>query len=94
MSKPIAFVAGTFDTKAAELTYMAEHIAACGVPVSTIDLSTSKKSSNTDVSAAEIAACHPDGESAVFTGDRGTAVAGMSRAFEQWVILNLSLIHI
>ncbi len=90
MSKPIAFVAGTFDTKAAELTYMAEHIAACGVPVSTIDLSTSKKSSNTDVSAAEIAACHPDGESAVFTGDRGTAVAGMSRAFEQWVIKNQS----
>ena len=89
MSKPIAFIAGTFDTKAAELTYMAEHIAACGVPVSTIDLSTSSKtSSKTDVSAAEIAACHPEGEAAVFTGDRGTAVAGMSKAFEQWVIKN------
>lgn len=84
MKKPIAFVAGTFDTKSAELNFMANRIEASGVVVSTIDLSTSEKSTTTDVSAAEVAACHPDGAASVFTGDRGTAVAGMAKAFEIW----------
>lgn len=86
MSKPIAFVAGTFDTKADELLYMAERIAASGVAVSTIDLSTSNKPSNADIAASEVASFHPDKQDAVFTGDRGTAVAGMSKAFELWAI--------
>ena len=84
MSKPIAYVAGTFDTKADELMFMAERIAASGVAVSTIDLSTSNKPSNADISASEVASFHPEKEAAVFTGDRGTAVAGMSKAFELW----------
>ncbi len=86
LSNLTAYVAGTFDTKAAELNFMVERIAATGLKVSTIDLSTSKDATTTDVSAAEIAACHPDGEAAVFTGDRGSSVAGMSKAFELWAI--------
>ncbi len=86
MSNLTAFVAGTFDTKAAELNFMVERIAAAGVTVSTIDLSTSKAESTADVTASEVAACHPDGESAVFTGDRGSSVAGMAKAFELWAI--------
>ena len=88
MSNPIAYVAGTFDTKADELMFMAERIATCGVAVSTIDLSTSNKSSNADISANEVASFHPEKEAAVFTGDRGSAVAGMSKAFELWAIEN------
>ena len=88
MSGKTAFVAGTFDTKAAELNFMVGRIASSGVSVSTIDLSTSKAPSTADVSAQEIAACHPDGEAAVFTGDRGSSVAGMAKAFELWVIEN------
>ena len=37
------------------------------------------------VSAAEIAAHHPRGESAVFCGDRGAAIAAMTEAFERFV---------
>lgn len=86
MNKPTAFVAGTFDTKAAELSFMKDRIAESGVTVSTIDLSTSNKSSNTDITAADIADFHPQGQAAVFTGDRGTSVAGMAKAFELWTI--------
>lgn len=88
MSRSIAYVAGTFDTKSAELIFIATRIAAAGVTVSTIDLSTSNHSLTADISADEIAALHPDGKAAVFTGDRGTAVAGMAKAFELWVIKN------
>jgi len=77
-------VAGTFDTKSDELMFMAQRIEDAGVAVSTIDLSTSGTSSSADVTPSEIAAYHPEGEAAVFTGDRGTSVAGMANAFELW----------
>lgn len=92
MNKANVYVAGTFDTKSAELFYMVERIAASGVAVSTIDLSTSNSTLTADVTAVEVAACHPDGESVVFTGDRGTSVAGMSKAFELWTIKHQHMI--
>ncbi len=49
------------------------------------DLSTSGKPSGAEVPPTAIAAFHPRGASAVFTGDRGSAVAGMTLAFERWV---------
>lgn len=50
----------------------------------TIDLSTSSGFSSTkaDISAAEVAAMHPSGVDAVFTGDRGSSVSAMAEAFE------------
>lgn len=39
-----------------------------------------------DVSAHAVAARHPGGSAAVFTGDRGTAVAAMAEAFEAFVV--------
>jgi uncharacterized protein (UPF0261 family) len=72
-------VVGTFDTKPDELNFIKEHIAATGVAIKTIDLSATGSGSGADVSSQEIAACHPEGVEAVFTGDRGTAVAGMGR---------------
>ena len=80
-------VAGTFDTKAEELTYIAERLRDAGVNVRTIDLSTgSGPRGKTDVSAAQVADHHPDGAAAVMKNtDRGAAVAAMARAFEAYV---------
>ena len=80
-----AYIVGTFDTKGAELTYVAELVAATGVPVRTVDLATDGQAGQADVSAGEVAAWHPDGAGAVFTGDRGSAVAAMAVAFERYL---------
>jgi uncharacterized protein (UPF0261 family) len=81
-----AYVVGTFDTKGAELRYVAGLISATGVGVRTVDLSTSGRDTReVDVPAAEVAAHHPDGPDAVFTGDRGSAVAAMTVAFQRYL---------
>lgn len=86
------FVAGTFDTKSHELNYLKDTISNAGVAVKTIDLSTTDYTSNADVSPQIVAEHHPEGAGAVFTGDRGTAVAGMALAFENWSKKNASSI--
>ena len=88
MSKKTALVAGTFDTKSEELNYIVDVLSASGVAAKTVDLSTSKSESSADYKPADIAASHPDGADAVFTGDRGTAVAAMAKAFENWTTQN------
>lgn len=80
-----AYVVGTFDTKGTELRYVAALLAAGGAAVTTVDLSTSGVESDADVPATEVAAWHPDGPSAVFTGDRGSAVTAMGTAFERYL---------
>ena len=80
-----AYVAGTFDTKAKELDYLRDCLADMAVRVRTIDLSTSGHASAADIRPDAVAACHPQGSSAVFTGDRGSAVAAMAVAFEHFV---------
>ena len=76
------YVAGTCDTKAQELNYVADLIRAEGVDAVVADLSTRDPSGP----AHEIAAHHPGGETAVFTGDRGSAIAAMALAFENFVV--------
>lgn len=78
-------VCGTMDTKGSELRYMRDIIKASGLRVQLVDLSTSGKPSGADVPPHVIAAHHPRGTSGVFTDDRGTAVAGMTLAFENWM---------
>ncbi|WP_164963159.1 Tm-1-like ATP-binding domain-containing protein [Rubrivivax sp. JA1026] len=80
-----AVVAGTFDTKARELVFLRDCLAAMGVATRTVDLSTQGRGAGVDVTAEEVAACHPQGAAAVFTGDRGSAVIAMAQAFEHWV---------
>ncbi|MGH9041730.1 MAG: Tm-1-like ATP-binding domain-containing protein [Acidimicrobiia bacterium] len=86
-----AYVVGTFDTKGDELAYVAGLIREAGVETVTVDLSTvgdrgsGAGVAGTDVAAAEVAACHPDGAAAVFTGDRGSAVGAMAAAFERFL---------
>ncbi len=84
MSDLTVFVAGTFDTKSHELNFLKDTIANAGISVQSVDLSTSGHVSNADINPESVAEHHPDGAAAVFTGDRGTAVAGMALAFKLW----------
>ncbi|MEM7422567.1 MAG: ABC transporter permease [Pseudomonadota bacterium] len=78
-------VAGTLDTKGDELRFIYALLRAEGLPVHLVDLSTTARPSGADVPPHAIAACHPRGTSGVFTADRGSAVAGMTLAFERWM---------
>ena len=79
------YVAGTFDTKGAELRYLRDRIAAQGLRVRTVDLSTSGQPSSAEVPPHLVAAYHRGGASAVFGDDRGAAVRAMAEAFENWI---------
>ena len=78
-------VAGTFDTKGAELGYIRDCLADLGLAPRTVDLSTSGRPSSADVPPHHVAAHHPRGANAVFTGDRGASVGAMAEAFERWI---------
>ncbi len=79
------FVCGTLDTKGNELRFIRDILKAADLRVQLVDLSTSGRPSGADVPPHAVAAHHPRGVSGVFTGDRGTAVAGMTLAFENWM---------
>jgi uncharacterized protein (UPF0261 family)/ABC-type branched-subunit amino acid transport system ATPase component len=80
-----AYIAGTFDTKGRELAFLKSCIERLGVRAVTVDLSTAGTTSTASVSAREVARHHPQGERAVFSGDRGRAVAAMGVAFENFI---------
>jgi uncharacterized protein (UPF0261 family)/ABC-type branched-subunit amino acid transport system ATPase component len=80
-----AYVAGTFDTKGRELAYLRQCLEKLGLRVVTVDLATSGKPSPASVHPREVARHHPQGERAVFSGDRGSAVTGMATAFEHFL---------
>jgi len=80
-----AYVVGTFDTKARELFYLRQCLERLGLRVVTVDLSTGGRTSPASVHPREVARHHPDGESAVFSGDRGGAVTAMALAFERFI---------
>jgi uncharacterized protein (UPF0261 family)/ABC-type branched-subunit amino acid transport system ATPase component len=80
-----AYVAGTFDTKGRELFFVRNCLERLGITTVTVDLSTSGKPSPATVHPREVARHHPRGESAVFTGDRGSAVTEMGVAFERFL---------
>lgn len=82
----IAYVAGTFDTKGRELNFIKNRLDAVGLRTATVDLSTSGRPSAADIGPREVARYHPDGAEAVFTGDRGTAVAAMAEAFAEFLM--------
>src|SRR5215471_12180401 len=89
-----AWVAATLDTKCDEAEYVCGLLEAAGLPVTLADLSTKgfatghasqSSSRRRHVSAPEIAGHHPQGRNAVFSGDRGTAIAALAQAFELFV---------
>ena len=78
-------VAGTLDTKGDELRFIRDVLKSHNLNVQLVDLSTSGKPSGAEVPPHAIAGFHPRGVAGVFTGDRGTAVAGMTEAFSRWM---------
>ena len=80
-----AYIAGTFDTKGRELFFLRNCLEKLGLRTVTVDLATSGKPSPAMVHPREVARHHPEGERAVFTGDRGSAVTEMAIAFEHFV---------
>ncbi len=86
-----AYVVGTFDTKARELSFLRQCLEKVGLRVVTVDLSTSGKPSPASVHPRDVARMHPGGEVAVFTSDRGSAVAAMALAFERFVLTRRDL---
>jgi uncharacterized protein (UPF0261 family) len=82
---PVVLVAGTLDTKGDELRFIRDILKENGLRARLVDLSTSGRPSAADVVPTEIALNHRHGASAVFTGDRGSSVAGMAQAFEAWI---------
>ena len=83
----VAYVCGTYDTKGARAA-LSGRIAArsAGPRRLTVDLGTRAPGVGVDVTAAEVAAAHPDGVGAVLGGDdRGAAMAAMAEAFERWL---------
>jgi uncharacterized protein (UPF0261 family)/ABC-type branched-subunit amino acid transport system ATPase component len=86
-----AYVAGTFDTKGRELFYLRQCLEKLGLRVVTVDLSTSGKTSPASIHPREVARHHPQGEAAVFSGDRGSAVTAMATAFERFVLTRRDL---
>ena len=76
-----AYIAGTFDTKARDLLFIKSCLDRRRIRTITVDLSTSRKPSPASISPTEVGRHHPKGIGAVFTGDRGSAVAGMAEAF-------------
>jgi uncharacterized protein (UPF0261 family) len=80
------YVVGTGDTKAGELEYVKRLIEAAGVAAKFVDVGTTEHESTADVTPHEVAAHHPDGADAVWSDDRGAAVAAMAVALEAYIL--------
>ncbi len=78
-------VAGTLDTKGDELRFIRDRIAAAGVRVVLVDLSTSGQPSPAEVPPHHVATYYRGGPNAVFTNERGAAIAAMAEAFAVWI---------
>jgi len=82
----LAYVVGTFDTKAAELQYVSDLLLAKGVATVRLDVSTKPHQWEVDVAARAVAAHHPLGLGAVFgPTDRGQAITAMTEALRAYV---------
>jgi uncharacterized protein (UPF0261 family)/ABC-type branched-subunit amino acid transport system ATPase component len=86
LGEQVVLVAGTLDTKGAELRFIRDRIKSAGLRTRLVDLSTTGTASSADIPAHQLAIYHPQGPSAVFTSDRGRSVAGMAAAFEAWTL--------
>ena len=87
-----AYVVGTCDTKGNELSYLKRLIKAVEVPAVLVDVGTggggTSDGSTTvvaDIGSDEVAACHPDGATAVFCGERSASIAAMATALTRFL---------
>lgn len=80
------YVVGTMDTKGAELRYAAERVRAAGAEAVLVDVGTQAAGDGADVTAASVAAHHPEGATAVLgLGDRGRSVSAMAQALSRFL---------
>jgi len=80
------YLAGTADTKSEELALLAVLLRRQFGAVCLVDVGTRAAALKTDVSAAEVAAHHPEGAAAVLgLTDRGQAVMAMGQAFAGFI---------
>jgi uncharacterized protein (UPF0261 family) len=87
MSLKRIYIAGTCDTKGEELSYVKQLVETNALLAVLVDVSTGEPGMGfADIGATEVAACHPQGEAAVFTGDRGRSVSAMAEAFERFLL--------
>ncbi|MCX7671343.1 MAG: Tm-1-like ATP-binding domain-containing protein, partial [Anaerolineae bacterium] len=85
--RPRILVAGTCDTKGAELHYAADLIRKAGAKAVVVDVSTGPGVQAADIGPQEVARFHPQGVSAVLgLEDRGEAVTAMAEAFTRFVL--------
>lgn len=77
------YVVGTADTKGDELAYLAGRVRAAGVEPLIVDVGTRRPTITPDVSAAMVAGA--DAATLLDSNDRGAAVAGMARAFAEFM---------
>ncbi|GCE81870.1 Tm-1-like ATP-binding domain-containing protein [Komagataeibacter diospyri] len=84
-ARPV-YILGTCDTKHAELVYIRQCLHARGVTGLIVDVSTRGTPADADVSARTVAAFHPDGESAVFRGERGRSIGAMAVALRHYLL--------
>jgi uncharacterized protein (UPF0261 family) len=83
---PKVFVIGTMDTKGEELRFARDCVRRAGAECVLVDVGTKGAGEGADVTAAAIAAHHPQGASVVLGGtDRGAAVAAMAEALTRWL---------
>lgn len=81
-----AYIVGTADTKGAELEYVRDLIAKCGLQTVLVNVGTRGGDECADISAAQVAAFHPKGQEAIFIDDRGGAVVEMSKALSAFML--------
>jgi Uncharacterized conserved protein len=76
-----AYIVGTCDTKYEELAFVRDIIAGRGVGTVLVDVGTKPHGNPVDVTAAEVAACHPFKPGFLsFASERGEAVGAMGEA--------------
>ncbi len=80
-----AYVIGTADTKGPELAFVRDLISKTGLETVLVNVGTRGGEDAADITAAEVAASHPSGPSAVFVNDRGEAVMAMSDALLRFI---------
>ncbi|KAB8123251.1 UPF0261 family protein [Komagataeibacter medellinensis] len=86
MTTGCVYVLGTCDTKLAELTYIRQILLDGGITARIVDVSTRSHAGHADISARTVAACHPQGESHVFTGHRGHSITAMAEALRHYLV--------
>lgn len=81
------YVIGTCDTKGEELQYACQCVRRTGAGAVLVDVSTTPSQSVADVKPETVAACHPEGKTAVLgLTDRGQAVTAMGVALSHYML--------